>query len=90
MMERKRKCPAWASSKHPSLFMLLDLKPQAYAGPIIVYSKQDVSQLRDNRKAFVEKLLDNSAHTLSNGQCHPEAVCKTPQPTHQILDSFLT
>ena len=39
--------PAPASSKYPNLFMLLNLKPRAYAGPIIVYSKQDMPQLHD-------------------------------------------
>ena len=32
----------------PTLFMLLDLKLQAYAWPIMIYSKQDMSQLHDN------------------------------------------
>ena len=63
-MKRLRKSPAWASSKYPTLFMLLDLKPQANAWPIIVYSKKDISQLRDERKTFVEKLFDNSGHTF--------------------------
>ena len=32
MVKRMRKGPAWASSKYPTLpFMLLDLKPRAYA-----------------------------------------------------------
>ena len=46
------------------LFMLLDLKPQAYAWPIIIYSKQDISQLRDDCKTFVENLFDNSGYTV--------------------------
>ena len=46
--------------------MLLNLKPQAYAWPIIVYSKQDISQLRDECNTFVEKLFDNSGHNISS------------------------
>ena len=42
--EKGEKNPTPASSKYPSLLMLLDLKPQAYACPIIVYSKHDMSQ----------------------------------------------
>ena len=43
IMKRMRKIPALASSLQ--LFMLLDLKRQAYAWPIVVYSKQDMWQL---------------------------------------------
>ena len=95
--------PAWASRKYPTLFTFLDLIPQAYAWPIIVYSKKDISQLRDECKTFVEKLFDNSGHTFSStfqktkargqDQCDTEAVCDTQQPqnvtTHQILDFYL-
>ena len=43
-MKMMRKSPALASRKYPTIFMLLDLKPRAYAWPIIVYSKQVMSQ----------------------------------------------
>ena len=54
MMKMMRKSPASASSKYLTLFTLLDLKPHAYAWPIIFYSKHDISQLRDECKTFVE------------------------------------
>ena len=52
-----RKSPARDFSEYPTLFMLLDLNPQAYAWPIIVYSKQDMSQLCDDCKTFVKSYL---------------------------------
>ena len=58
MMKMVRKSPARASSMYPTPFMLLDLKTQAYAWLIIVYSKQDILQ------DISGKLFDNSGHTL--------------------------
>ena len=46
MMKRMGKTPARSSSKYSTLFYVaeLNLKPQAYARPIIDYSKQGISQ----------------------------------------------
>ena len=65
--------------------MLLDLKP--YAWPIIIYSKQDISQLRDECKALVEKLFGNSEYTFSSiyPKPMPEARVSVTQKQYATL-----
>ena len=40
--DKNEENPGLASSKYPIRFILLDLKPQSYALPIIVYNRQDL------------------------------------------------
>ena len=56
MIKMMGKNPAYASIMYPSHSYVAWL--------IIIYSKQDISRLRDEYKTFVEKLFDNSGHTF--------------------------
>ena len=64
-MKRMRKRHAGASSKYHTHFYVAGSQALTYAQPIIVYGKQDISQLHDKCNTFVEKLFDNSGHTFS-------------------------
>ena len=100
----EKKSPAWASRKYPTLFMFLDLIPQAYAWPIIVYRKKGYFtatwRMQDICGKFIWQLwtylflIFSKTKARGQDQCDSEAVCDTQQPqnvtTHQILDFYLT
>ena len=64
--EKDEKSPAQASSKYPTLLCCWILNHRAYAWPIIVYSKQDISQLPWRMQYIFGKLFGNSGHTFSS------------------------